>query len=105
MATRLGALGPKVGPVLFQLPPRFLANRERLASFLKLLPKRYEYALEFRHEAVLAWTRSAHADDPGAIIQDVMPLRGPRSYASRRIFSRQRNAVLLLTAPHQYVVA
>jgi uncharacterized protein YecE (DUF72 family) len=51
MVTRLKALGPKVGPVLFQLPPRFMANRERLASFLKLLPKRYEYALEFRHES------------------------------------------------------
>ena len=31
METRLEALGPKVGPVLFQLPPRFTANLERLA--------------------------------------------------------------------------
>jgi uncharacterized protein YecE (DUF72 family) len=48
MVTRLKVLGPKAGPVLFQLPPRFKANRERLASFLKLLPKRYEYTFEFR---------------------------------------------------------
>ena len=48
METRLKVLGPKVGPVLFQLPARFKANRERLASFLKMLPKRYKYAFEFR---------------------------------------------------------
>jgi uncharacterized protein YecE (DUF72 family) len=51
MVTRLKALGPKVGPVLFQLPARFRADRERLASFLKRLPKRYKYAFEFRHES------------------------------------------------------
>jgi uncharacterized protein YecE (DUF72 family) len=48
METRLKALGPKVGPVLFQLPARFKADRERLASFLTMLPKRYKYAFEFR---------------------------------------------------------
>jgi uncharacterized protein YecE (DUF72 family) len=45
---RLKILGPKAGPVLFQLPPQFKCNRERLASFLKLLPKRRRYAFEFR---------------------------------------------------------
>jgi uncharacterized protein YecE (DUF72 family) len=52
METRLKLLGPKLGPVLFQLPPQFKADRERLASFLKLLPKRRrQYAFEFRHES------------------------------------------------------
>jgi uncharacterized protein YecE (DUF72 family) len=49
LVTRLKALGRKTGPVLFQLPPQFTANRERLASFLKMLPKRYAYTFEFRH--------------------------------------------------------
>jgi uncharacterized protein YecE (DUF72 family) len=48
MESRLKVLGPKVGPVLFQLPARFKADRERLASFLKLLSKKYLYAFEFR---------------------------------------------------------
>jgi len=48
METRLKVLEPKVGPVLFQLPARFKADRERLASFLKMLTKRYKYAFEFR---------------------------------------------------------
>lgn len=46
---RLKILGPKAGPVLFQLPPRFKADVQRLRSFLKLLSKRRRYAFEFRH--------------------------------------------------------
>ena len=49
MVTRLEVLGPKAGPVLFQLPARFEADRERLANFMKMLPARYLYAFEFRH--------------------------------------------------------
>ena len=48
MVTRLEALGTKAGPVLFQLPARFSADRERLAAFLPMLPKNYRYAFEFR---------------------------------------------------------
>jgi uncharacterized protein YecE (DUF72 family) len=48
---RLKILGPKAGPVLFQLPPQFEANRDRLRSFLRLLPKRRRYAFEFRHRS------------------------------------------------------
>src|SRR5436190_19806002 len=46
---RLGLLGPKAGPILFQLPPNFEANSERLAGFLKLLSKKRRYTFEFRH--------------------------------------------------------
>jgi uncharacterized protein YecE (DUF72 family) len=48
MMSRLQILGAKCGPVLFQLPPRFRANPERLASFIDLLPDTYHYAFEFR---------------------------------------------------------
>ena len=36
---------------MFQLPARFKADRERLASFLKLLKKKRRYAFEFRDES------------------------------------------------------
>lgn len=49
METRLSRLGHKTGPVLFQLPPRFESNPERLAKFLKLLSKNRRYSFEFRH--------------------------------------------------------
>jgi uncharacterized protein YecE (DUF72 family) len=49
MVSRLDILGPKCGPVLFQLPSQFRADRERLANFLNMLPDTYRYAFEFRH--------------------------------------------------------
>jgi len=36
------------GPVLFQLPPRWPVNLERLRTFLDALPRRHRYAIEFR---------------------------------------------------------
>jgi uncharacterized protein YecE (DUF72 family) len=51
MATRLKVLGSKAGPVLFQLPAHFEADRERLVRFIKMLPGRYRYAFEFRHRS------------------------------------------------------
>lgn len=41
-------LREKLGPVLFQLPPRWKINIERLKEFLALLPKKYIYTFEFR---------------------------------------------------------
>jgi uncharacterized protein YecE (DUF72 family) len=49
LETRLKLLGPKLGPVLFQLPPNFSVNVERLESFLRMLSLRRKYAFEFRH--------------------------------------------------------
>ncbi len=43
------ALGPKLGALLFQLPPNFKADVERLEAFLERLPPRYRAAFEFRH--------------------------------------------------------
>jgi hypothetical protein len=36
---RLALLGDKAGPILFQLPPQFAVNADRLASFFELLSK------------------------------------------------------------------
>src|SRR5207244_10483169 len=41
-------LGKKLGPILFQLPPRWGVNLERLNEFLRVLPKKNHYAFEFR---------------------------------------------------------
>jgi uncharacterized protein YecE (DUF72 family) len=46
---RLSILGKKAGPVLFQLPPNFQADADRLRSFLKMLSKKRRYSFEFRH--------------------------------------------------------
>jgi len=47
----LDPLGPRLGVILFQLPPYFRANLERLDGFLSELPPGRRYALEFRHES------------------------------------------------------
>jgi len=44
-------LGGKLGPVLFQLPPRWQVNVERLDSFLELMPAEHKYTVEFRDES------------------------------------------------------
>jgi uncharacterized protein YecE (DUF72 family) len=46
---RVSLLGAKAGPILFQLPPNFHADADRLASFLTLLSKKRRYSFEFRH--------------------------------------------------------
>jgi len=42
-------LGPKLGPVLFQLPPYLKKDLDRLREFLSLLPETRPVAFEFRH--------------------------------------------------------
>jgi len=43
------ALGPKLGPLLFQLPPNFKVDTGRLADLLALLPPDLRAAFEFRN--------------------------------------------------------
>jgi uncharacterized protein YecE (DUF72 family) len=47
------ALGPKLGPLLFQLPPNFAKDLGRLADLLALLPAGLACAFEFRHDSWL----------------------------------------------------
>jgi uncharacterized protein YecE (DUF72 family) len=46
---RIQALEKRVGVVLWQLPPNFHKDLERLSKFLQRLPKKYRHAVEFRH--------------------------------------------------------
>jgi uncharacterized protein YecE (DUF72 family) len=45
---RATKLGPSLGPVLYQLPPNWPVNVERLAEFLDSLPGRRRHTIEFR---------------------------------------------------------
>lgn len=47
--SRVKYLGPALGPVLFQLPPKMKKDLMKLESFLKLLPKRKRFVFEFRN--------------------------------------------------------
>jgi uncharacterized protein YecE (DUF72 family) len=75
-------LGPRLGPVLFQFPPRFPADLERLRGFLPVLPRGMRAAFEFRDpswetDEVLealdeAGAAFVLADRPGARVRDVV---------------------------------
>jgi uncharacterized protein YecE (DUF72 family) len=49
---RAAHLGSKLGPILFQLPPHWRVNAERLQNLLEILPRDLRYAFEFRD---LSW--------------------------------------------------
>jgi uncharacterized protein YecE (DUF72 family) len=48
---RMKLFGNKIGPILFQFPPRWKFNFKRLSAFLPLLSKKYRYAFEFRDQS------------------------------------------------------
>jgi len=48
MMTPFRALGDRLGPILYQLPPRFRINLERLEEFLQLAPRDVTNVFEFR---------------------------------------------------------
>jgi len=56
---RIMHLAPKLGPILFQLPPKWGINLERLQEFLAALPTELNYAFEFRE---LSWMKPEVTD-------------------------------------------
>jgi uncharacterized protein YecE (DUF72 family) len=45
---RADRLRNKLGPILFQFPPKWKINAERLEVLLQILPRKHRYAFEFR---------------------------------------------------------
>jgi len=60
------ALGDRLGPILYQLPPRFRINLERLEGFLTMLPKDVTSVFEFRDKSWLTDETFALLDRYGA---------------------------------------
>ena len=48
---RAERLGRKLGPILWQLPPGWNVNVERLEEFLEALPRGHRYAFELRNQS------------------------------------------------------
>jgi uncharacterized protein YecE (DUF72 family) len=78
-------LGPKLAVVLWQLPPRWGANVERLDAFLSALPRRLRraplrHAVEFRDASWYAEPVCDVLDRHGAAFceHDLVPLAPPR---------------------------
>jgi uncharacterized protein YecE (DUF72 family) len=48
---RIALLKDRLGAILFQLPPRWKCNPDRLRGFLDLLPSNFRYTFEFRDDS------------------------------------------------------
>lgn len=66
MMTPFRHLGDRLGPILFQLPPGFRINLERLDEFLTLAPKDVVNVFEFREKSWLTEEMLALLDRHGA---------------------------------------
>src|SRR5579875_2976300 len=66
LASGLLCLGPKLGPILWQFPPNFAFDADRLESFLRLLPHETGAAARMarRHDARLTGRAYTKTDAP-----------------------------------------
>jgi uncharacterized protein YecE (DUF72 family) len=83
-------LGRALGPVLYQLPPRWRVNLERFEQFLNALPKEYQHVIEFRdaswliEDAFRLMERSCVAH----CIHDMRHLEIPLRVTARTVYLR-----------------
>jgi uncharacterized protein YecE (DUF72 family) len=87
---RVSVLRDRLGPILFQLPPRWKCNVERLTAFLNELPEKFHYAFEFRDPS---WycdaTYQALADHRAAFcMYELAGHRSPREITTDFIYVR-----------------
>lgn len=90
MLSRVRHLGPALGPILFQLPPRFRLNLERLESFLALLPRDLAHVFEFRDASwyVAETTALLERHGAGLVVHDMPGLASPRAATGKIAYVR-----------------
>jgi uncharacterized protein YecE (DUF72 family) len=86
--TAAGELGPRMGALLFQLPPNFKKDVGLLSEFLALLPPKATAAFEFRHASWLS--------------DDVYARLGDRNVALCVADSETRDTPVVTTADYAY---
>jgi uncharacterized protein YecE (DUF72 family) len=87
--THARGLGDKLGPVLFQLPPHWKVNLQRLRDFLALLPRDARYAMEFR--------------DPSWLVDEVFAVLEESGVANCIMAAPGLPRVMKVTAPFSYI--
>ncbi len=89
---RCRLLEDKLGPILFQLPPYFKRDDERLANFLDHLDPRLRYAFEFRHASWFDDAVFELLDDSGSAlcISQGEKLDTPKLATGRFVYARLR---------------
>ena len=106
LASGVLALGPKLGPLLWQLPPSLAYDEERLVSFFALLPRTSSEAaaLAARHDAKLGEDRVHLAVDADRPLRHALEVRHPSFCTDRTVrLLREHNVALVLAdSPHKW---
>ena len=106
LASGLLALGPKLGPLLWQLPPSLAYDEERLVSFFALLPRTSTEAaaLAARHDAKLAADRVHLAVDADRPLRHALEVRHPSFCTDRTVGLLREHGIALVLAdsPHKW---
>lgn len=100
--TRISPLGPLIGTLFLQLPPRF-TDADRLARFLAALPRDFHYAVEKRSDVELADLLAARGVD--TVVMDTRGIHASRSLQFAEVRARKPNLPIDLrtTAAHPFV--
>lgn len=87
---RASRLGATLGPVLYQLPPRWRVNLPRFEYFLSVLPKGYTHAVEFRKASWLIEPVFETMERYGVAhcIHDMSPLQIPMRVTAQTVYVR-----------------
>ena len=87
---RVGRLGPTLGPVLYQLPPRWRLDLPRFEHFLAALPPGYRHVVEFREASWLTEPAFALMERHGVAhcLHDMRPLQVPPRVTAPLVYVR-----------------
>ena len=87
---RVRGLKEHLGPLLYQLPPNWRCDAQRLRAFLALLPREPVHVFEFRHASWLRDDVFALLDDYGAslCVHDMDGINVPRIATGRVAYAR-----------------
>lgn len=87
---RADHLGSTLGPVLYQLPPRWKVNLPRFEHFLSVLPKSHQHVVEFRDASwlILDVFRVMEQYHVAHCIHDMQPLEIPIRVTAPPVYIR-----------------
>ncbi len=106
LASGVLALGPKLGPLLWQLPPTLAYDEQRLVSFVALLPRTTveAAALAARHDEKLGADRVHLDPDADRPLRHALEVRHPSFCTDRTValLRSHRIALVLADSPHKW---
>jgi uncharacterized protein YecE (DUF72 family) len=79
--SRARRLGDTLGPILYQLPPRWAFDRERLLGFIAILPRDLTHVFEFREPSWMEKEVLDLLDENGAsyCAHDMIGMKAPQA--------------------------